>query len=235
MHDEWRGRRWRLTALTFIAMWLTTGVSFVLLGEKEAALHDLESAIAEGEVTQVEIVGYPTVGDWRGTALVTLRWRGDVLHRYALVKVDKRRNAGSRITAHGDPAVVLGDLEDYLTAISPGYARTDPPALELTYADHLEYQEWNGWRAPDVPAVLGLATWFGTVLLAGAGPQPWRATSWAWIWLILFGGPLGSLAFLLLGGPLGLWRPKDLGRRLTGGWAFLIGVVLLGRANGTNG
>ena len=87
------------------------------------------------------------------------------------------------------------------------------------------------WARAPRPVVLGLATWFGTVLLAGAGPQPWRATQWAWIWLILFGGPLGSVAFLLLGGPLGLWRPRDLSRRLTGGWAFLIGLVFLGGDN----
>lgn len=67
--------------------------------------------------------------------------------------------------------------------------------------------------------------------MAGAGPAPWRATSWAWIWLILGGGPLGSIAYLLLGGPLGLWRPRDVNRRLTGGWAFLIALVLGGGSN----
>ena len=43
--------------------------------------------------------------------------------------------------------------------------------------------------------------------------------------------PIGSLAFLLLGGPLGVLRPRDLNRRLTGGWAFLIALVFLGGPN----
>ena len=51
------------------------------------------------------------------------------------------------------------------------------------------------------------------------------------MWLTLLGGPIGCLAFLLLGGPLGLWPPKDLTRRLTGGWAFLLAMVLLGGSN----
>ena len=63
--------------------------------------------------------------------------------------------------------------------------------------------------------------------------MPWRATKWAWIWLILLSGPLGSVAYLLLGGPLGLWRARDLSRRLTGGWAFRIAMVLFGGADAT--
>ena len=82
-------------------------------------------------------------------------------------------------------------------------------------------KDWAAW--------LGVATWFGTVLLAGSGPEPWRGTRWAWTWLTLFGGPLGCLGFFLLGGPFGLLPPRDPGRRrLSGGWAFLIALVVFG-------
>lgn len=44
------------------------------------------------------------------------------------------------------------------------------------------------------------------------------------MWLLT--GPLGSVAYLLLGGPTGVLRPHHGHRRLTGGWAFLLAWVL---------
>jgi hypothetical protein len=38
----------------------------------------------------------------------------------------------------------------------------------------------------------------------------------------------GALAYVLLGGPLAAAGPADRVRRLTGGWAFLVGAFLLG-------
>jgi hypothetical protein len=82
-----------------------------------------------------------------------------------------------------------------------------------------------GWS---LPGWMGLAV--ATLLLTSfglliSGPQPWRATRWAWFWLILT--PLGVPAFLLLSGrtPL-LPDPRPTARRLTGGWAFLLSLVL---------
>lgn len=220
-YDEWRTCRWRLTGLAFALLWLVTAVAVVIAGERQSDLGSLESGIASGAVAHVEVVGFRDFADWQGRTTITLKWRGSVLARYADVEVDTRRS--SRTSPDG--ARIIGDPADYLRAYAPDRD------LDVTYSDRTGYQEWHGWRGRDVPVVLGLATWFGTVLLAGAGPRPWRATQWAWIWLILFGGPLGSVAFLLLGGPLGLWRPRDLSRRLTGGWAFLIGLVFLGGDN----
>lgn len=64
-----------------------------------------------------------------------------------------------------------------------------------------------------------------TLWLLVNGPQPWRATRWAWFWLAA--PPLGLLAFLLLSGPtpgLGITRPAT--KRLTGGKAFLLALLL---------
>jgi hypothetical protein len=220
-YDEWRTRRWRLTGLALAILWLATAVSVVLVGEKRADLHTLLVAVGDGSVTEVEIVGLPIDPDWRGRAQVTLKWRGQVLERFAEVVVDTRRRPGSsevRDRIVGDPA----------TYVRSGAPR---PNLDVTYSRHTGFQEWREWRAPGWVAAIGLTAWFGTVMLAGAGPQSWRATPWAWIWLILFSGPLGAVAYLLLGGPLGLWRPREPARRLTGGWAFLIAMVLFGGAN----
>ena len=221
-YDEWRDRRWRLTVLAFVGLWLTTAVALGLTGEKQSDLNQLSASISEGSVTHVEIVGAPR-DSWRGRTTVTLRWRGRWLDRFAEVQVTGRPTPGT----FDDGSQIYGDPATYFESVA------FPRELDITYVDRPRHQEWWGWRAPGWVGWLAVGTWFGTVLLAGNGPEPWRATKWAWTWLTLWGGPLGCLGFFLLGGPLGLGRPKDLGRRLTGGWAFLIAVVLLGGASGT--
>jgi hypothetical protein len=83
-----------------------------------------------------------------------------------------------------------------------------------------------GWSVPALAGWLALVAGAATLLLIVGGPRPWRATRWAWVWLGLPLGPLVLLVYLLLGGPLGLWRPAEGSRRLTGGWAFLLAVVI---------
>ena len=214
-YDGWRDRRWRLTVLTFVGLWVATGVALGLTGEKRSDLDTLETSIQNGSVSRVEIVGAPR-DSWRGRTTITLRWRGGWLDRFAEAQVVGRRGPGM----FDDRSRIVGDPATYLRSLDQDVA--------IGYVDDGVRDEWWGWRGPSWVGWLGVATWFGTVLLAGNGPEPWRATKWAWTWLTLWGGPLGCLGFFLLGGPLGLWRPKDLGRRLTGGWAFLIAVVFLG-------
>ena len=51
----------------------------------------------------------------------------------------------------------------------------------------------------------------------------------AWAWLVRPAPPVGVPAYLLLGGPVELGRPKPLARLwLTGGWAFLLGLLFGG-------
>jgi hypothetical protein len=220
-YDEWRTRRWRLTSLTFALLWLVVAVSVGFIGEKRSDLATLEGGIADGSVTKIEIVGYHDYAGSRARTRVTLVWRGTVVPRYADVEVDTRRNPGRADGRDG----IVGPPTDYL--------RTFDADLDIAYSEPESGASlgWRDWRAPGWTAFLGLVTWFGTVLLAGNGPEPWRATKWAWTWLTLIGGPVGCLAFFLLGGPAGLWRPQDPGRRLTGGWAFLVALVLGGAAD----
>lgn len=70
-----------------------------------------------------------------------------------------------------------------------------------------------------------------TLLLLVAGPAPVIATRWAWFWLGMAVPPCWAL-FLLVEP----WFSPDLAgrvqtRRLTGGWAFLLGLVIAGLAS----
>ena len=84
-----------------------------------------------------------------------------------------------------------------------------------------------GWRVPDPIGIVAFVLHFAGLGLLVTGPQPWRATRWAWFWLLL--PPVGSIAFLLLSGPTpGLPAPKNPRRRLSGGWALLLSLPLSG-------
>ena len=84
-----------------------------------------------------------------------------------------------------------------------------------------------GWVAPDWTGLARLFLVIGTLAHLVLGPQPWRATRWAWFWLFGVLSPLGMIAFLVLSGPTpGVRTPRSGARRLTGGWAFLLALVL---------
>jgi hypothetical protein len=84
-----------------------------------------------------------------------------------------------------------------------------------------------GLHVPGWLVLTSLVAGLATFALLINGPQPWRATRWAWAWFILNPfGLIGSLAFLLLSGPVPpVPAAKQGDRRLHGGWAFLIAAV----------
>jgi len=74
---------------------------------------------------------------------------------------------------------------------------------------------------------LGIAH-LAVLLVLIAGPQPRRATKWAWFWLSFL--PLGWVAFLLLE-PVPVWartpsHPPE--RRFTGGWVWISAILAQG-------
>lgn len=214
-YDGWRERRWRLPAVFLALVWLVVALTVVLAGEKRSDLDQLVASVGEGDVTRVEVVGLPRRPGWRGRTQVRLRWQGSVLTRFVEVPVDTRRRS---------EADVVGDPVEYLEAVAY------PRDLDITYSDPRSgpYLEWRAWRGPGWTGLVGFLAWFATLVLLRHGPEPRRATRWAWGWFVLLGGPLGALAYLLLGGPLGVRRPTQVRGRLTGGWAFLLALVLFG-------
>ncbi|MGY1842940.1 hypothetical protein [Modestobacter sp. SYSU DS0875] len=213
--------RWRdpWTALRVVLAvgWLAVALVVVLTGQRAASLDDLHLAIADGRVDEVAVTEGLEPGT-TGVAVQTAVWRAGVLrHSTEVWEVSPGQQAPD-----GTRPVVPGGLADEL--------RTQHPELRIVPAgERWSWSEVLGWR---------VSTWVGLVLFLGAvavvfllvaGPRPARATRWAWFWLSW--NPVGSLAFLLLAGPFpGLPAPRPGTRRLTGGWAFLLSLLLLGSA-----
>lgn len=214
-HDEWRDRRWRVVGLLLAAMSLVTAALLVATGEKRSEYGDLLGAVSRGEVDQVRIVGLGDDPAWSGYRTVELHWSGQV-DRWAEVVVG--RDGDAPPTAPGQ-VLVEGDPRDALLAL-------DPDLRIASEHTRSSYSSFAGWRVPGPGALVGVIAWLSLLLLVIGGPEPWRATRWAWGWTVLLAGPLGALAFLLLGGPLGVLRPLPGHRRLTGGWAFLLAWFL---------
>ncbi|KRE95493.1 hypothetical protein ASG76_07550 [Nocardioides sp. Soil774] len=208
-YDEWRERRWRLVGLLLATMALATAALMITTGQRPATYADLLADVATSEVDEVQFVG----SDGLGT--VELRWTvlAGVLDQYAVVQVGDDRS----YNAWGDTTFVTSDdPRETLRSINRSVRITVGPSGGTPSETFME------WRVPGPVALLAMATWLGVLLLIIGGPEPWRATRWAWGWALLLAGPLGGVAYLLLGGPLGVVRPHPGHRRLTGGWAFLL-------------
>ncbi|MGF9753901.1 hypothetical protein AAII07_01765 [Microvirga sp. 0TCS3.31] len=222
-HDAWLDRRWRLVGLLLAATALATAALMVAAGEKRSELGDLVGAVARGEVTEVRVVGLDDDREWAGYTTVELHWSGRVDRWTEVVVV---RGGDGPSPASGE-VVMDGDPRDVLLAL-------DPDIVLTSGGEGDAYSSFAGWRVEGPGAFVGLFAWLGTLLLVVGGPEPWRATRWAWGWTILLGGPLGGVAYLLLGGPLGVWRPHPGHRRLTGGWAFLLAWFVFAGYRGDN-
>lgn len=205
--------RWRYA---LALAWLVVAVGVVALGEREASWSELKGLVAAGDVEAVRVTG-ELAGSARGYSVVELGWRDGLLgYRAEAVQVSGREK----------PPVVNG--LPVLRSAPTAQLRALDPDLEVTHrAFRADGGEMLGWR---IPNALGLATLVLAVLWLGVlvvGPQPWRATRWAWFWLAF--PPVGVLAHLLLSGPTpGVPAPGEPDRRLTGGWAFLAYLALAG-------
>lgn len=79
-------------------------------------------------------------------------------------------------------------------------------------------------------ALASTATLVAVLFILINGPQPRWATRWAWFWLMLNPALLVMVPlFLIVSGPIRttVEPTRPTGRRLTGGWAFLLGAVVL--------
>lgn len=197
-----------------IVSWLLLAVAAIALGERQATLPDLRSGIASGDVTQVRIIG-------EGHGTVEVEWRDGLLRHRAAVRERRPGKGGDptvRVTRDGT-SVIRGGVTDLL--------RADRPDLRIEQAAYVNsYSSFLGWRSPVWVGSTTLGLYLLTLLLLAGGSEPWRATRWAWFWLIFLAPPLGIPAFLVLSGHSPLGRPRQPQRRLTGGWAFLLALCL---------
>ena len=102
-------------------------------------------------------------------------------------------------------------------------SRADPNLqvhrLEQAYdSSHGRLLGWPTWVA--MTACVTLLLQLGYLI---SGPETWRATRWAWFWVMTV-PVVGTVLMLLLSGRTpGLPAPSTARPRLTGGWAFLLG------------
>ena len=221
-YDEWLTRRWTLTGRAVVLVWLVALLMILLAGERRSDLGALHSGLADGSVSEVRITGLPDGGVQGGFATVRLNWDSRFLPRYTEIIVASSGRTAERATNSDDLPVVVGDPVATLEAL-----RSDVSIDRDEYRSG-SYWETSGWTVRGWPGALIGLTFLATLFLLLGGPQPWRATRWAWFWFVLAIPLFGALAYALLGGPLAALPPRDRERRLTGGWAFLIGLFLLG-------
>ncbi len=216
----WAPSRWVGWALLgcCVALLLTG----VVAGERNASYDELRAAVARGDVDEVTVAGALDEAS-RGRAVVEVHWRsGLVGHVAHAVEVHPTPD---RVTTR-DGVPIVRSVEEDLAALDPGIV-VGPRSYD-------GYTELLGWRLPQWTGVVALVVLLGTFVLIVAGPAPWRATRWAWFWLLALAWPVGVLGFLLLGGPTGPLRPANRRPGLRGGWGFLL-AMLLGSAIGTAG
>ncbi|MBW0253978.1 hypothetical protein [Cellulomonas sp. PS-H5] len=126
-----------------------------------------------------------------------------------------RVGAGARAPADGR----LG-LPDRAAA---GHAAHRAPRLAL----RPRVEELPSRSSPAWQLYLALGALVALPLTLVAGPEPRLATRWAWFWLAVHAWPV-AIAYLALE-PTPVWDRRGRTapeRRLTGGWAFLLGLLL---------
>jgi hypothetical protein len=211
----------QVLAWVMLVGWAYVLVSTLVSGERDASWSRLSEQLGADQVGEVRVVGalLPADGTVSGSSVVEIHWRDGLLMRRTVVE-QRIGAAGERLT---EGHVVREPVADALRRLEPG--------LRIDYDDYR-----SGPTAPALgltlhgpPAAAAFVLAVATLLLLVGGPEPQRATRWAWFWLFSAAPPLACPAYLLLGGLL-KDHPEPTGRRLTGGWAFLVFLLLGGAA-----
>lgn len=201
--------RSRVVAWVLVALWVVVTVVGVRDASRESSYATFLALVRGGEVTEVTVVGDVTTP--RSSGGVELRWDSGLVESRAYVTgvhpagpALRARTLGRRL-----PAPVAETLRERYPELA---VRTAQPTGGTGI--------WLGG--------LSLLETLWTLVLLATTAGPLRATRWGWFWLFWILPPVGLVAFLLLGGPTGLVPQREGGRRLTGGWAFILSLVLGG-------
>jgi len=200
-----------------IACWTLLIALTLALGERSTSWGRLEGDVAAGQVQSVRVVG--GLGPGRtGWATAEVHWRrGPFGHEVEVLEARPRRAA--RDDAAADGHVVTRDIGARLSRLQPGLKVVREPWTSESGASL-----W-GWHVPNWLGLSAILVLLGALWLVVNGPGPWRATRWAWFWLLA--SPIGVLGFLVLSGPTPPLRaPSAADRALTGGRALLLSILI---------
>ena len=208
---------WVAARLALLVALAGIALTALVYGSAPGRLAELDAAVRTGQVRVVTISGGLPDGS-SGCATQRVEWRQSVLRHWVDVPVQR---GGDDVDCAGQPLdPPVADVGELLRRLQPG-VRIDRAAFPRASA------ELGGWRAPALAVTAAFGVALGQLVILTMGPEPWRATRWAWFWLM--GSVVGAVAFLLLSGPTpGVRRPSRPAWRLTGGWAFLLSMLLAG-------
>jgi hypothetical protein len=208
----------RCVGWLLLVCWVALLFGAIVLGERASTLAELRSAVAAGEVRAVQVAGgFPDKAGHTGYAQLDLHWREGHQGRFVEVREARPLSASDD---ESDLQVVKAGEVDRLLASQPGLRVEQVETNESGFTV-------SGVRMPSWMVWAGFCLGMATLGLLIEGPEPWRATRWAWFWAFGIPAPIGVLAYLVLGGPTGLSRqPRPGADRLTGGWSYLLCAVV---------
>ncbi len=214
------GRRWDRIRWALLVCWLIAVGATVLTGDRTSSWAQVATSVAAGEVDAVRVVGELPAGG-TGYSVVEVHWRhGPMRYRAEVMQVRGRGRPGPEAASEGATVVLHEPPSSRLTRLQPGLRVTRDQ-------DRPNSAQLLGWVVPGWLGSFVALLFFAGLAVLIAGPQPWRATRWAWFWLQV--PPIGGIVFLLASGPTPWFpRPRSRHRRLTGGWAFLLSLPLMG-------
>lgn len=207
--DAWRRLRYGLLAACFVLLG-----SGLLLGSAPSTFGDLRAGVMSGAVDEVHVSGGLPSGA-TGYSTVSLTWREGGRNRFAEV-VEVSDPTAASPSEVGAREVVTENVAETLRRLGDVHIVTD------TWRD--PGQKLAGWRVPGWLPGVGFVLWLATVALVSNGAQPWWATRWAWFWALFSPAAVVAVPLFLLvsGPPPGVSESASSGRRLTGGWAFIL-------------
>ncbi|MCI2237700.1 hypothetical protein MN205_04250 [Kineococcus sp. TRM81007] len=221
----WAGVRAALLAVTLVVLLVT-----LVFGERAADVQDLRVAARAGRVAGVQVVGGLPAGA-TGEVVQRVRWRADWRGAWQVRSAEVRLVSDEHLVGALSDAVGEASALPVTTRDVGQAVRAWDPGVRVERVEHARGfvlsarvlgATVRGWVV-----VLLVVQSLGALLVLIGAAEPWWATRWAWFWL--FSLPLGTTAFLLLSGPLPGRRQHAPGsRRLRGGWAFVLAVLVGG-------